>query len=68
MSYGTDQKEPYRRIAVMVDKILKCAKPRRLPRGPADQVRVDHQPESGETDWPDHPAECVSQSGQQEIR
>ena len=31
LSYGTDQEEPYRRIAVMVDKILKGAKPADIP-------------------------------------
>jgi putative ABC transport system substrate-binding protein len=31
MSYGTDQTEPYRRVAVMIDKILKGTKPADIP-------------------------------------
>ena len=31
MSYGPDQTEPYRRVAAMVDKVLKGAKPAELP-------------------------------------
>jgi putative tryptophan/tyrosine transport system substrate-binding protein len=31
MSYGPDQSEPYRRVAVFVDKILKGTKPAEIP-------------------------------------
>jgi len=31
MSYGPDQVEPYRRVASMVDKILKGTKPADIP-------------------------------------
>ena len=31
MSYGPDQVEPYKRIAAMVDKILKGTKPADIP-------------------------------------
>jgi putative ABC transport system substrate-binding protein len=31
MSYGTDQTEPYKRVAVMADKILKGTKPAEIP-------------------------------------
>ena len=31
MSYGADQAEPYRRVAVLVDKIFKGARPASIP-------------------------------------
>jgi putative ABC transport system substrate-binding protein len=31
MSYGADQDEPFKRIAMMIDKLLKGAKPAELP-------------------------------------
>jgi len=31
MSYGPDQTEPYRRVAAMVDKVLKGGKPADIP-------------------------------------
>ena len=38
MSYGPDQAEPYRRVASMVDKILKGRKACRPSRGATDEV------------------------------
>jgi putative ABC transport system substrate-binding protein len=31
MSYGADQAEPYRRVAVFIDKIFKGARPAEIP-------------------------------------
>ena len=62
MSYGADQAEAYRRVASMVDKVLKGTKPAESRRA-ADEVRVHYQSERSEADRPDDSAERVGESG-----
>ena len=50
MSYGADRDEPYRRVAVLVDRILEEPSLSDLPIEQTDEVRVGHQSQSGETD------------------
>ena len=64
MSYGVNINDLDRRAALYVDKILKGSEASRSPGGAADEVRVHHQLESREADWPDDPAECAGESGQ----
>ena len=47
MPYAANFAERYHRAAYYVDKILKGTKPAELPVRAADEVRADHQPESG---------------------
>ena len=54
MSYGLDEIEPYRRPAVMVDKILKGAKPGDLPVKQPDEVRARAQSQNCKADWVKH--------------
>ncbi len=65
MSYGAHEKtEHYRRVAAMVDKILKGAKPADLPVEQPDEVRIGDQSQSGQADRPDDSAQRAGKSGQ----
>ena len=53
MSYGPDQAEPYRRVAVYVDKILKGAKPADLPVEQPTKFELMINLKDCQGTWPD---------------
>ena len=63
MSYGADDTEHYRRVAVIVDKILKRRQARGSSCRATEEVRVYHQSEGCKADRPNDSAECVSAGG-----
>jgi putative tryptophan/tyrosine transport system substrate-binding protein len=64
MSYGPDRTESFRRIAVMVDKILKGAKPADLPVEQPTKFELVINLKSREADWPNDSAEFAGAGGQ----
>ena len=48
MSYGADESERFKRVAVFVNKILKGTKPADIPVEQPNEIRVHYQSESGQ--------------------
>jgi len=63
MSYGVDLLELFRRAATLRGQDLKGAKPWRLARGAADQVRAGHQPQDRQDARPDDPTSLFAAGG-----
>ncbi len=63
MSYGVDRTEPYRRVASMVDKILKGTKPADLPVEQPTKFELVINLKSCEADRSDHSAERAGAGG-----
>ena len=63
MSYGLDETERYRRAALMIDKILKGAKPAEIPVEQPTKFELVINLKDGEADRPDDTAECAGEGG-----
>src|SRR5262249_37537113 len=63
MAYGPSLPELWRRLGVLVGKILKGAKPAELPVEQTNQIRVDDQSQDGKADRSDDPSQCAGKGG-----
>jgi ABC-type uncharacterized transport system substrate-binding protein len=63
MSYGANRTEPYRRVASMVDKILKGRKPADLPVEQPTKFEFIVELKNGQANRPDDSAQCPCKGG-----
>ena len=64
MSYGIDRTEPFSRAAVLVDKILKGAKPADLPVEQPTKFELAIQSENGYATWSHDATKRAGKGGQ----